>query len=71
VEKYLDGQELSGDELKKALRKGTINRTFVPVLCGSATNNIGIDLLSNFIVDVLPAPADLGAKIGYEPGTEN
>jgi elongation factor G len=71
VEKYLDGQELSGDELKKALRKGTINRTFVPVLCGSATNNIGIDLLCNFIVDVLPAPADLGAKIGYEPGTEN
>lgn len=71
VEKYLDGQELSSDELKKALRKGTINRTFVPVLCGSATNNIGIDLLCNFIVDVLPAPADLGVKIGYELGTEN
>jgi elongation factor G len=70
VEKYLDGQELTADELKKALRKGTVNRTFVPVLCGSATNNIGIDLLCNFIVDVLPAPADLGAKAGFVPGTD-
>jgi len=71
VEKYLEGQELSGEELKKALRKGTLNKTFVPVLCGSAINNIGIDLLCNFIIDVMPSPMDLGAKVGMAPGTEN
>lgn len=70
VEKYLGGEELTGDELKKALRKGTLNRTFIPVLCGSAINNIGIDLLCNFIVEVMPASIDLGAKIGFEPGTD-
>lgn len=70
VEKYLEGEELTDDELKKALRKGTLNRTFVPVLCGSAINNMGIDLLCNFIVDVMPAPADLSPKTGFMPGTD-
>jgi len=70
VEKYLEGEELTADELKKALRKGTLNRTFVPVFCGSAINNIGIDLLCNFIVDVMPSPVDLGSKIGFTPGTD-
>ncbi len=71
VEKYLEGEALSDEELKNALLKGTSNRTFVPVLCGSATNNIGIDLLCNFIVDAMPAPLNTGTKIAYEEATEN
>ena len=70
VEKYLEGEALSDEDLKNALLKGTSNRTFVPVLCGSATNNIGIDLLCNFIVDALPSPLNTGAKIAYQEGTD-
>ncbi len=71
VEKYLEGEELSDEELKNALLKGTSNRIFVPVLCGSATNNIGIDLLCNFIVDAMPSPLNTGAKTAFEEGTDN
>jgi elongation factor G len=70
VEKYLEGETLTDDELKSALRKGTLNRTFVPVFCGSAVNNIGIDLICNYMVDVLPSPADMPPKTGVIPGTE-
>ena len=50
LERYLEGESLSDDEIKSALKKGTLSRTFVPVLCGSATKNIGIDLFQDFIV---------------------
>ena len=71
VEKYLEGEELSAEDLKNALLKGTSSRTFVPVLCGSAINNIGIDLLCNFIVDAMPSPLNTGTKIALEDGTDN
>jgi elongation factor G len=58
IEKYLDGQPLSEEEIKAALRKGTTGRIFVPVLCGSATKNIGIDLLMDFLVTGMPSPSD-------------
>ncbi|QTA80429.1 Elongation factor G [Desulfonema limicola] len=67
VERYLEGEELSEDDIKSALRKGVIARIFVPVLCGSATGNIGIDLLMNFIVNSMPSPQDLPAKKGIHP----
>ncbi len=70
VERYLEGEALTEQELAAALRKGTLARIFVPVVCGSATRNIGIDLLMNLIVDALPSPADQGAKIGIDPATE-
>jgi len=72
IERYLEGEELSEDDLKAALRKGTLARTFVPVVCGSATQNIGIDLLSNLIVDAMPTPVDRGPRVGTDPasGTE-
>jgi elongation factor G len=70
IEKYLEGEALTDDELKSALRKGTLNRTFVPVFCGSAVNNIGMDLLCNYMVDILPSPADMPPKTGVIPGTE-
>jgi elongation factor G len=61
IERYLEGEELSEQDLRAALRKGTLARIFVPVICGSATKNIGIDLLMNLIVD--------GPKIGTDPTT--
>ena len=69
VERYLEGETLSQQELAAALRKGTLARIFVPVVCGSATRNIGIDLLMDLIVDALPSPTDRGAKTGVDPDT--
>ena len=70
LEKYLDGQSLSDEELLEGLRAGALARAFVPVLCGSATKNIGIDLLMNCINTCLPSPMERGANTGTEPGTE-
>jgi elongation factor G len=69
IERYLEGEELSEQDLRAALRKGTLARIFVPVVCGSATKNIGIDLLMNLIVDSMPSPLDRGPKIGTDPST--
>jgi elongation factor G len=69
IERYLEGEELSEEDLRAALRKGTLTRTFVPVVCGSATKNIGIDLLMNLIVIAMPSPQDRGPKMGTDPAT--
>jgi elongation factor G len=69
IERYLEGEELSEEDLRSALRKGILTRTFVPVLCGSATKNIGIDLLMNLIVNSMPSPRDRGPRIGTDPAT--
>lgn len=71
VERYLEGETLTEDELKAALRKGILSKTFVPVICGSATQNIGIDLLLDLIVNAMPSPADRGVKIGLDPSNNN
>ncbi len=70
LEKYLDGQLLSDEELFEGLRTGTLNRSFVPVLCGSATKNIGIDLLMDFISACLPSPMERGAVPAEDLATE-
>ena len=61
LERYLEGDTLSQEELLSALRKGIVNRQFIPVLCGSARKCIGMDLLANFIVENMPSPIDRGA----------
>ncbi|MFC1578282.1 elongation factor G [Thermodesulfobacteriota bacterium] len=71
IERYLEGETLSSEDLRAALKTGTQNRIFVPVLCGSATNNIGIDLLMDLIVSALPSPLDRGPKMGTDPGNGN
>jgi elongation factor G len=63
LERYLEGEPLSDDEVKAALRKAILSRELVPVLCGSATKNIGIDLLQNFIINCMPSPLDRGPWI--------
>jgi len=60
LERYLEGEALTDAELNGALKKGIRDRVFVPVLCGAATSNIGIDLLADFITTCMPSPADRG-----------
>jgi elongation factor G len=69
LEKYLDGHSLTDEELMQGLRAGTLGRAFVPVLCGSATGNIGMDRLMDLINDCFPSPLDRGPKVGINPAT--
>ena len=59
MEKYLNGEEVSLEELKKAIRQGTINNELYPVLCGTALQNIGIQLVLDAVNNYLPSPLDL------------
>lgn len=59
TEKYLEGEELTQDEIRAALRKGTLAGTIVPMLCGSAFKNKGVQLLLDAVIDYLPAPIDI------------
>jgi elongation factor G len=59
MEKYLGGQELSESEIKQAIRKGTIGLDFVPILCGSAFKNKGVQPMLDAVVDFLPSPLDI------------
>lgn len=61
LEKYLEGEELTSEELTAAFRKGVLACDFYPVLCGAATRLIGVDLLFDFINDFMPSPLDRGA----------
>ena len=68
--KYLEGEEISTEELKKAIRQATISVEFFPVFCGSAFKNKGVQLLLDGVIDYLPAPTDIPAIKGVVPGTE-
>jgi elongation factor G len=70
MEKYLSGDELSIEELKRCIRKGTISGQFVPVLCGSAFKNKGVQPLLDAVVDYLPCPSDVPAIKGITVGKE-
>lgn len=63
--KYLDGEEFTETEIKAALRKGTIDGTIVPMLCGSAFKNKGIQLMLDAVIDYLPAPIDVPPIQGH------
>ena len=70
MERYLEGEEISNEELKQAVRKATLSVEFYPVFCGSAFKNKGVQLLIDGVVDYLPAPTDVPAIEGIVPGTE-
>ena len=69
IEKFLDDGELSRDEMLAGLRNGVINGLLNPVIPGSATGNLGTELLLNAICDLLPSPADKESKTGVDPKT--
>jgi elongation factor G len=67
TEKYLEGEELTEEEIRRTLRQGTVNGTIVPMLCGSAFKNKGVQLLLNAVVDYLPSPKEVPAIQGILP----
>lgn len=67
--KYLEGEEITVEELKRALRKACIDVKIIPVLCGSSFKNKGVQLLLDAVVDYLPSPGDLPAVVGTNPDT--
>ena len=69
LERYFEGEEISIDELKKAIRKGTIAKTFTPVLCGSSYKNKGVQMLLDAMVEYLPSPLDIPPIKGINPDT--
>ncbi|MFQ4138311.1 elongation factor G [Nodosilinea sp. PGN35] len=70
MEKYFEGHPLSSDEIANALRQGTVQGTLVPVLCGSAFKNKGIQLLLDAVVDYLPSPLEVPPIQGQLPNGE-
>lgn len=64
MERYLDGKEPSSDELNMCIRRGAIKGTFVPVFCGSAFKNKGVQTLLDGVIDFLPSPLDIGSVKG-------
>ena len=70
VEKYLGGEDLTREEIISCIRKATIARNIVPVLCGSAFRNMGVQPLLDAVVDYLPSPVDIAVMTGHEPGNE-
>lgn len=68
--KYLDGEEITVKELKDAIRKATIDGKIIPVLCGSAFKNKGVQRLVDAVVDFLPSPLDKGEITGIDPDKE-
>jgi len=70
MEKYLGGEELTTEEIKAAIRKGTLSVEFYPVLCGTAFKNKGVQLMLDAVIDYLPAPTDVEAIKGTLPDSE-
>ena len=67
MEKYLADEEISVSDLKSAIRKGCLDNTFVPTLCGSAFKNKGVQRLLDAVVNLLPSPLDIGSVSGLDP----
>lgn len=70
AEKFLGGEEISIDLIKKAIRTGTISNQLYPMLCGTALGNKGVQLVLNAVVDFLPSPLDRGEIVGHDPDNE-
>src|SRR3989338_1587769 len=70
TEKFLEGKEISDVELKTALRKATLSYALIPVFCGSALKNKGVQMMLDGVVDYLPAPSDIPPVKGYDLKTD-
>ena len=70
MEKFLEGEEPDVATLQRLIRLGTLNMSFVPVLCGSAFKNKGVQPMLNAVIDYLPGPLDVPAYTGFAPGDE-
>jgi elongation factor G len=70
LEKYLGGEEITEEEVRKTLREATLKMLVFPVLCGSAFKNKGVQFLLDYVVDCLPAPSDVADVKGHDPKTD-
>ena len=70
MEKYLNGQSLSTEEIKRAIRAGAIAMKITPVLCGSAFKNKGVQQLLDGVVEYMPSPLDVPPVVGIDPSTD-
>ncbi|RMF40011.1 MAG: elongation factor G [Alphaproteobacteria bacterium] len=70
MEAYLEGEEPDAPTLRRLIRKGTLSMAFVPVLCGSAFKNKGVQPMLNAVIDYLPGPLDVPPYMGFKPGDE-
>jgi elongation factor G len=70
MEKYLEGKEIGESEIRQAIRKGTLALKIVPVLCGSAFRNKGVQPMLDAVVDYLPSPSDVPPVKGFEPNSD-
>ena len=68
MEAFLEGEEPDIETLQRLIRKGTLNMSFVPVLCGSAFKNKGVQPMLNAVIDYLPGPLDVPSYMGFKPG---
>ena len=68
MEAYLEGEEPDVATLRRLIRKGTLEMKFVPVLCGSAFKNKGVQPMLNAVIDYLPTPLDVPPYMGFLPG---
>src|SRR5712692_1621891 len=71
MEKYLNGEEIAEEEIRAAIRTGTVQMKIVPVVCGSAFKNKGVQLLLDAVIDYLPSPLDVPPMRGTNPNTGN
>uniref|UniRef100_UPI0032B17371 elongation factor G n=1 Tax=uncultured Candidatus Puniceispirillum sp. TaxID=1985115 RepID=UPI0032B17371 len=71
MEQFLEGVEPDMETLQMLIRKGTLNMSFVPVLCGSAFKNKGVQTMLNAVIDYLPGPLDVPAYMGFKPGDDS
>lgn len=67
LEKYLGGEELTIEEVQTCIRRATIGQKIVPVLCGSAFRNLGVQPLLDAVVAYLPSPLDIDQMVGINP----
>ncbi len=70
TERFLEGEEPDVETLRKLLRKGTLEMSFVPVICGSSFKNKGVQPMLNAVIDYLPGPLDVPPYMGFKPGDE-
>lgn len=71
MEAYLEGDEPDEETLRRLIRKGTLDMTFVPVLAGSAFKNKGVQPMLNSVIDYLPGPLDVPSYLGFSPGDKD
>jgi elongation factor G len=70
LEKYLNGEDITAEEIRNVLRQATLQVTIIPVLCGSSFKNKGVQFMLDAVIDYLASPVDVGAVEGHHPRTE-